>query len=82
MQSSAMNQAHLEPSGQPMIKVNDLKDTLAYWNHVPENERTVECPPYLQGLSEKDQRILASWDSDFMEIPWDGEQGVKNLVCK
>ncbi len=68
------------------VELRDLEkstpQTLAFWNFVPEDERTAQCPDYLLNMSDKDKRILGSWDADFMTIPWDGEDGARDLVRK
>jgi hypothetical protein len=57
-----------------------MAKTVAFWNFVADEERTEECPEYLRSLSDKDKRILGSWDADFKTIAWDGEDGVRDLV--
>jgi hypothetical protein len=66
----------------PVSNQNSQDATLAYWNYVPENERQEKCPDYLVNISDKDKGILGSWDSDFKTIPWEGENGVRDLVSE
>ncbi|RSL66741.1 hypothetical protein CEP54_003571 [Fusarium duplospermum] len=47
-------------------------ETLQYWNYnIPEDERTDQCPDFLQNLSAKDVGILSTLDSDFHVLSWD-----------
>jgi hypothetical protein len=55
-------------------------EELPFWHfNVPIPERTVECPEFLLDISEKDRRIIGTWDSDFEPQSW---EDVKHLVRK
>jgi hypothetical protein len=55
-------------------------EELPYWHfNVAVAERSVECPDFLLDISEKDKRIVGTWDSDYEPQPWDD---VKRLVRK
>lgn len=42
-----------------------------YWHaNIPEDQRTAECPEYLQGLSEKDRGIIGARDADHHIRTW------------
>lgn len=50
------------PSGQ---------EPLPYWQvNVPAEQRSSECPDFLRDANEKDQKILATPDSDFRRLSW------------
>jgi hypothetical protein len=72
--------ATMAPESKPLGE--KTLQTLPFWNFVPENERTDQCPEYLLNISDKDKCILGSWDVDFKTIPWNGENGVRDLVRK
>ncbi|KAF4455451.1 hypothetical protein F53441_2240 [Fusarium austroafricanum] len=47
-------------------------EILPFWNcNIPENQKTEECPEFLQNLSEKDQGILATPDEEYHISSWD-----------
>jgi hypothetical protein len=53
-------------------------EELSWWNfNIPINERTAECPDFLLNISEKDRRIIGSWDLDFERLSW---EEVKELI--
>ncbi|KAF4335166.1 hypothetical protein FBEOM_10981 [Fusarium beomiforme] len=46
-------------------------ETLPFWNYnIPEDQRTEECPEFLQGLSKKDQGILSTPDQEYHISSW------------
>ena len=46
-----------------------------YWNvNVPTSQWTAECPAFLVGSSEKDQRIVATSDVDYVYQTWNEVQ--------
>jgi len=46
-------------------------EELQYWNfNVPQSQRSSECPEYLLNLSDKDRRLIGSWDSDYQVQDW------------
>ncbi|KAI4735637.1 hypothetical protein E4T50_13841 [Aureobasidium sp. EXF-12298] len=50
------------PSGQ---------ERLPYWQvNVPADQRSDECPDFLKDANEKDQKILATPDSEFRRLLW------------
>lgn len=45
---------------------------MPYWHYnVPEDQRTRECPDFLQVLSEKDLGIISTLDSDYHISSWE-----------
>ncbi|KAJ4271881.1 hypothetical protein NW762_000590 [Fusarium torreyae] len=45
---------------------------LPFWNYnIPEDQRTDECPDFLQNLSLKDQGILSTPDAEYHISSWD-----------
>ena len=51
---------------------------MPFWHfNVLPNERTVECPDYLQNLSEKDKSLIGKWDADYEYLSW---QEVRQIV--
>lgn len=47
-------------------------ETLQYWNYnIPEDERTDQCPDFLQDISAKDVGILSTPDSEYHVLSWD-----------
>ncbi|KAH7329037.1 hypothetical protein B0I35DRAFT_473682 [Stachybotrys elegans] len=50
----------------------DRSDALPYWQvNVPEDQRVAECPDFLRGLSDKDQGIIATPDSEYHVQTWE-----------
>jgi len=46
-------------------------EELQYWNfNLPQSQRSSECPEYLLNLSDKDRRLMGSWDSDYQIQDW------------
>ncbi|KAG4294359.1 hypothetical protein FPRO06_00944 [Fusarium proliferatum] len=46
-------------------------ETLPFWNmNIPEDQRTEECPDFLQGLHKKDQGILSTPDQEYHIFSW------------
>lgn len=47
-------------------------ETLQWWHfNVPVDQRTEECPDYLITTSEKDQKSIAVWHSDYVYVSWE-----------
>jgi hypothetical protein len=47
------------------------RDSLQYWQvNVSPGQRTKQCPEYLLGQPEKNQRILSTRDEDFRRQTW------------
>ncbi|KAF7551454.1 hypothetical protein G7046_g7722 [Stylonectria norvegica] len=47
-------------------------DAMPFWHYnVPEEKRTLECPEFLRGLSEKDLGIVSTLDADYHIFSWD-----------
>lgn len=47
------------------------QETLPYWQvNVPAGERSSECPGFLRDANKKDQKILATPDSEFRRLSW------------
>ncbi|KAF5018651.1 hypothetical protein F66182_9356 [Fusarium sp. NRRL 66182] len=47
-------------------------DTLPFWNcNIPEEQWTIDCPAFLQNLSEKDRGILSTPDAEYHIYSWD-----------
>ncbi|KAF2669208.1 hypothetical protein BT63DRAFT_373259 [Microthyrium microscopicum] len=45
---------------------------LPYWHfNIPSDQRSKECPSFLQNLSDKDKRLIGTWDADYEPITWD-----------
>jgi len=54
-------------------------ETIEWWNfNIPHDEQTVECPDFLLNSSEKDKRLIGSWDADYECMPW---LEVKELIA-
>ena len=50
--------------------LSDL-ETLPYWQvNVPADQRSAECPDFLKDANEKDQKILATPDTEFRRLSW------------
>ncbi|KAI4740693.1 hypothetical protein E4T50_08884 [Aureobasidium sp. EXF-12298] len=50
--------------------LSDL-ETLPYWQvNVSADQRSAECPDFLKDANEKDQKILATPDSEFRRLSW------------
>ena len=48
-----------------------MPETLPYWQvNVPADQRSAECPDFLRDANEKDQKILATPDSQFRRLAW------------
>lgn len=48
-----------------------MPETLPYWQvNVPTDQRSIECPGFLGDANEKDQKILATPDSEFRRLSW------------
>jgi len=46
-------------------------EALQYWNYnLPAGQRTAQCPDFLLNLSDKDRRLIGSWDSDYEVQDW------------
>ncbi|KAF5631307.1 hypothetical protein F25303_9712 [Fusarium sp. NRRL 25303] len=46
-------------------------ETVPFWNmNIPEDQRTEECPDFLQGLHKKDQGILSTPDQEYHIFSW------------
>lgn len=47
-------------------------EPLPYWQiNCPPQNRTVDCPPFLLGLNDKDKRIVSTPDEDFEIMTWE-----------
>ncbi|QUC17910.1 uncharacterized protein UV8b_02151 [Ustilaginoidea virens] len=47
-------------------------DVLPFWQvNCSPQDRTLDCPPFLRGLSEKDQRIIGTPDAAFRVLTWE-----------
>ncbi|KAI4758034.1 hypothetical protein E4T52_09815 [Aureobasidium sp. EXF-3400] len=47
------------------------QEPLPYWQvNVPADQRSAECPDFLKDANEKDQKILATPDSEFRRLSW------------
>lgn len=47
-------------------------DVVPYWQvNCPPHEWTVECPPFLASLNEKDRRIVGTPDAAFQVLTWE-----------
>ncbi|KAK2593063.1 hypothetical protein QQS21_009229 [Conoideocrella luteorostrata] len=47
-------------------------DFIPYWQvNCPLHEMTIDCPPFLAGLNEKDQRIVGMPDASFRVLMWE-----------
>lgn len=45
---------------------------MPYWHYnIPEDQRTDECPKFLQNLNDKDTGIISTPDSEFHIFSWD-----------
>ena len=46
-------------------------EALQYWNYnLPAGQRTAQCPDFLLNLSDKDRRLIGSWDCDYKVQDW------------
>ncbi|EXM11299.1 hypothetical protein FOIG_01044 [Fusarium odoratissimum NRRL 54006] len=46
-------------------------ETVPFWNmNIPKDQRTEECPDFLQGLHKKDQGILSTPDQEYHIFSW------------
>ncbi|KAF5666096.1 hypothetical protein FBULB1_13953 [Fusarium bulbicola] len=46
-------------------------ETVPFWNmNIPEDQRTEECPDFLQGVHKKDQGILSTPDQEYHIFSW------------
>ncbi|KAI1382585.1 uncharacterized protein F4822DRAFT_435435 [Hypoxylon trugodes] len=53
---------------------------LPYWQvNVSPDQRTEQCPDFLRDISDKDQRILSTWDNDYRRDSW---EQVKEIVAR
>ena len=53
------------------VRASPQPGRLPYWQvNVPAEQRTKQCPEYLQEQSEKNQRILATRDEDYSRQTW------------
>jgi len=53
-------------------------EEIGWWNYnLPKERWTIECPEDLQNASEKDQRIIGSWDDEYTSMGW---EQVKQLI--
>lgn len=56
----------------PVVRTMGSLDVIPFWQvNCPQAELTADCPPFLMGLSEKDQRIVGTPDSAFGILTWD-----------
>lgn len=61
-------------------QINMPHETLPYWHfNIPIEERTTECPDYLQNLSEKDKRLIGTWDDEFEVITWEEAKDIVRM---
>ncbi|KAH0286569.1 hypothetical protein M436DRAFT_50823 [Aureobasidium namibiae CBS 147.97] len=48
-----------------------MPETTPYWQvNVPTDQRSADCPDFLKDANEKDQKILATPDSEFRRLSW------------
>ncbi|KAG5929008.1 hypothetical protein E4U42_007435 [Claviceps africana] len=52
--------------------MGSLHVVVPFWQvNCPQNQLTAECPPFLVGLSAKDQRIIGTPDAAFRVLTWE-----------
>ncbi|KAE9968904.1 hypothetical protein EG328_007170 [Venturia inaequalis] len=52
---------------------------ILWWNfNIPSYQQTLKCPDSLVHLSDKDRRLIGSWDSDYDRLTWDE---VKEIIA-
>lgn len=69
-----LNHFHLYSTPPPLKTHPTMGSTdipLSYWQlNVPASERTVECPPYLQNISQYDIGQVSILDSEYERMSW------------
>lgn len=56
-------------------------EEISWWNfNVPYQQRTVECPDFLVGSSEKDVRLIGMWDADYESLSWEDVQDLISMT--
>lgn len=66
--TSTTTTAHIPP----VVRTMGSLDVIPFWQvNCPQSELTADCPPFLAGLSEKDQRIVGTPDAAFRVLTWD-----------
>jgi hypothetical protein len=69
--SLPISDRHLDTRSDLVTVKMPKEDPLPFWRvNVPQAQWSAECPDFLRGISEKDQRIIGTPDEEYALLTW------------